>query len=132
MADRGFAALPVVAGSRAVIGIVAEADALRGRLQQDPRLHLRRDDAHGAIPPLLVRGIMTTAVRSVLATADVAELALAFLDEGRRSLPVLDDERLGSSAAGTPCARSPGRTTRSDVTSAGSSTPTPAALIHGR
>jgi CBS-domain-containing membrane protein len=50
MADRGFAALPVVDGSRAVIGIVAEADALRGRLQQDPRLHLRRDDAHGAIP----------------------------------------------------------------------------------
>jgi CBS domain-containing protein len=37
---------------------------------------------------------MTTAVRSVLATADVAELALAFLDEGRRSVPVLDDERL--------------------------------------
>jgi CBS domain-containing protein len=37
---------------------------------------------------------MTTAVGSVLATADVAELALAFLDEGRRSVPVLDDERL--------------------------------------
>jgi CBS domain-containing protein len=37
---------------------------------------------------------MTTAVRSVLATADVAELALAFLDEGLRSVPVLDDERL--------------------------------------
>ena len=34
---------------------------------------------------------MTTAVRSVLATADVAELALAFLDEGRRSVPALDD-----------------------------------------
>jgi CBS domain-containing protein len=50
MADRGFAALPVVDGSRGVIGIVAEADVLRGRLQQDPRLHLRRDDAHGAIP----------------------------------------------------------------------------------
>jgi CBS domain-containing protein len=94
MADRGFAALPVVDGSRAVIGIVAEADVLRGRLQQDPRLHLRRDDAHGAIPPLLVSGVMTTAVRTVLAAADVAELAHAFLDEGLRSVPVLDDERL--------------------------------------
>jgi CBS domain-containing protein len=30
----------------------------------------------------------------VLATADVAELAHAFLDEGLRSVPVLDDERL--------------------------------------
>jgi CBS domain-containing protein len=37
---------------------------------------------------------MTTAVRTVLATADVAELAHAFLDEGLRSVPVLDDERL--------------------------------------
>lgn len=94
MADRGFAALPVVDGSRAVIGIVAEADVLRGRLQQDPRLHLRRDDAPGAIPPLLVRGVMTTAVRTVLTTADVADLTHLFLDEGLRTLPVLDDERL--------------------------------------
>ena len=30
----------------------------------------------------------------MLATADVAELAHAFLDEGLRSVPVLDDERL--------------------------------------
>ena len=30
----------------------------------------------------------------MLATADVAELALAFLDEGLRSVPVLDEERL--------------------------------------
>jgi CBS domain-containing protein len=94
MADRGFAALPVVDGSGVVIGIVAEADVLRGRLQQDPRLHLRRDNALGTIPPLLVRGVMTTAVRTVLATADVAELAHVFLDEGLRSVPVLDDERL--------------------------------------
>jgi CBS domain-containing protein len=94
MADRGFAALPVVDGSRALIGIVAEADVLRGRLQQDPRLHQRRDGPHGAIPPLLVSGVMTTAVRTVLATADVADLTHVFLDEGLRSVPVLEDERL--------------------------------------
>ena len=94
MAHRGFAALPVVDADHAVIGIVAEADVLRGRLQQDPRLHLRRDVAPRTLPPLLVRGVMTTHVRTVLATADVADLALAFLDEGLRSVPVLDDERL--------------------------------------
>jgi CBS domain-containing protein len=94
MAQRGFAALPVVDEDNGLVGIVAEADVLRGRLQQDPRLHLRRDGAPGTIPPLLVRGVMTTHVRTVLASADVADLALAFLDEGLRSVPVLDDERL--------------------------------------
>jgi CBS domain-containing protein len=94
MAERGFAALPVVDDDNRLVGIVAEADVLRGRLQQDPRLHQRRDGPHGAIPPLLVSGVMTTAVRTVLATADVAELAHVFLDEGLRSVPVLDDERL--------------------------------------
>ena len=94
MADRGFAALPVVDGSGAVIGIVAEADVLRNRLPPDPRLHVRRDAGDGRVPPLLVREVMTTAVRTVLATTDVAELAHFFLAEGLRSVPVLDDERL--------------------------------------
>jgi CBS domain-containing protein len=94
MASRGFAALPVVDDSRAVIGIVAEADVLRSRLPQDPRLHLRRDDVDPPIPPLLVRGVMTTPVRTVPATADVADLAHFFLDEGLRSVPVLDGDRL--------------------------------------
>jgi CBS domain-containing protein len=94
MADQGFAALPVVDGSGAVIGIVAEADVLRNRLPPDPRLHVRRDAGDGRVPPLLVREVMTTAVRTVLATTDVAELAHFFLDEGLRSVPVLDDERL--------------------------------------
>lgn len=94
MAARGFAALPVVDNRRAVIGIIAEADVLRGRLPQDPRLHLRREAVDGPIPPLLVRGVMTTHVRTVLATADVAEVAHAFIDEGLRSVPVVEGERL--------------------------------------
>jgi CBS domain-containing protein len=94
MAARGFAALPVVDGVRTVVGIVAEADVLRGRLPQDPRLHLRRGPAAGTLPPLLVSGVMTTDVRTVLGTADVAEVAHAFLDEGLRSMPVVDGERL--------------------------------------
>jgi CBS domain-containing protein len=76
---------------------------------------------------------MTTAVRSVLATADVAKLALAFLDEGRRSVPVLEDERLVGIVSRRDALRA---LARSDDeigrTSASSSTPTPAALIHGR
>jgi CBS domain-containing protein len=94
MADRGFAALPLVDGSRAVIRIVAEADVLRGRLQQDPRLHLRRDDAHGAFPPLLVRGVMTPAVRFRAGHSRRRRAGPRLPRRGTRSVPVLDDERL--------------------------------------
>lgn len=77
----------------AVIGIVAEADVLRSRLSQDLRPHLRRDNADPPIPPLLARGVMTAPVRTVPAAADVADLA-SFLDEGLRSVPVLQRDRL--------------------------------------
>jgi CBS domain-containing protein len=93
MAARGFAALPVVDDSRAVIGIVAEADVLRGRLPQDPRLHLRRADGEAGPPPLLVRGVMTRRVRTVLPTADVADVARLLVDEQLRSVPVIDGDR---------------------------------------
>jgi CBS domain-containing protein len=95
MAERGFAALPVVDDDDQVVGIVAEADVLRDRLPHDPRLHARRDEPVGdAAPSLFVRGVMTPHVRSVAATADVADVARVFLDEGLRSVPVLDDGRL--------------------------------------
>ena len=56
MAGRGFAALPVVDDEQRLVGIIAEADVLRGRLPADPRLHMRRgDDVADRPPPLLVR-----------------------------------------------------------------------------
>lgn len=94
MAERGFAALPVVDEGGAVIGIVAEADVLRDRLPADPRLHLRRTPVPDAPPAQLVRGVMTTSVRTVPATADVADVARLFVDARLRSAPVLDGERL--------------------------------------
>jgi CBS domain-containing protein len=94
MADRGFAALPVVDDEGRVIGIVAEADVLRDRLPQDPRLHLRREAAVELPPALLVRGVMTSPARTVPLTADVADVARLFLHAGLRSLPVVDGDRL--------------------------------------
>lgn len=95
MADRGFAALPVVDDANRLIGIVAEADVLRDRLPPDPRLHLRRDRPVPESPPaLLVRGVMTEDVRHVEATSDVADIARLFVDERLRSVPVLDGGRL--------------------------------------
>lgn len=95
MADRGFAALPVLDDDNRLIGIVAEADVLRDRLPPDPRLHLLRDQPVPESPPaLLVRGVMTSDVRHVEATADVADIARLFVDERLRSVPVLDHGRL--------------------------------------
>src|SRR3954468_5005505 len=95
MAERGFAALPVVDDEGQVVGIVAEADILRDRLPHDPRLHAppgrpapgtpgppppprrpaRRDDQAPEAPALLVRGVLTTQVRTVDAGADVSDVA---------------------------------------------------------
>lgn len=95
MAERGFAAVPVVAEDDRLVGIVAEADVLADRLPPDPRLHLRRDEADDdAPPPLLVRGVMTEGVRSVDAGADVSDIARLFVDDRLRSVPVLEHGRL--------------------------------------
>ncbi|MGY1747647.1 CBS domain-containing protein [Modestobacter sp. SYSU DS0511] len=93
MARHGYAALPVVSEAGAVVGIVAEADVLRSRLPQDPRLHMVREPEN-APPPLLVRGVMTSPVVTVPATADVADVARLFVDRRLRSAPVVDGERL--------------------------------------
>jgi CBS domain-containing protein len=95
MAERGFAALPVVDDDLSLVGIVAEADVLRDRIRSDPRLHARRDSGDaGAAPSLLVHGVMTAAVRTVDASADVADIARLFVDDGLRSVPVLEQGRL--------------------------------------
>jgi CBS domain-containing protein len=95
MAERGFAAVPVVDDGDRLVGIVAEADVLRRRMPADPRLHLRRDEDHDDdAPPLRVAGVMTRAVRAVESSADVADVARLFVDAGLRSVPVLEQGRL--------------------------------------
>jgi CBS domain-containing protein len=90
MAEHGFAALPVVDDDGRLVGVVAEADVLRDRIPEDPRLHLRRDGgAAGSDLPLLVRGVMTTAVRTVEPSADLADLARLLTEEHLRSVPVV-------------------------------------------
>jgi CBS domain-containing protein len=100
MTERGYAALPVVDDDYRLVGIIAEADVLQDRLPPDPRLHLRRDDQGDEhIPPLLVRGVMTTGVRTVDSGADVADVARLFVDGGLRSVPVLEHGRLAGIVA---------------------------------
>ena len=91
MARSGFAALPVVDDDGALIGIVAEADVLRHRLPEDPRVHARRDEQPAPVPPLLVGELMTTAVRTVDVRADLADIARLFVDDRLRSVPVVEN-----------------------------------------
>ncbi|MGZ4505667.1 MAG: CBS domain-containing protein [Blastococcus sp.] len=97
LAGWGFAAVPVVDEDDVLVGLVAEADILRGRVPHDPRLHLRRDAAADAVvpaPPDTARGVMATHVRSVDVTADVSDVAALLLGEKLRSVPVLDGQKL--------------------------------------
>jgi CBS domain-containing protein len=66
---------------------------LRDRVPQDPRLHARRDGepSPDAVLPMLVRGVMTTAVRTVEPSADVADIARLIIDSHLRSVPVVED-----------------------------------------
>jgi CBS domain-containing protein len=94
MAERGFAALPVVDEDGLLVGIVAEADVLRDRMPRDPRLHARRDDQPAAPPSVLVHGVMTPQVRTVDVRADLADVARLFVDDRLRSVPVLEHGHL--------------------------------------
>ena len=94
MAERGFAALPVVDEDDQLVGIVAEADVLRDRMPRDPRLHARRDDQRTEAPSVLVHGVMTAQVRTVDVRADVADVARLFVDDRLRSVPVLEHGHL--------------------------------------
>lgn len=94
MAERGYAALPVIDDTGRLVGIVAEVDVLRDRLPADPRLHARRDVEGHRAPPLLVGGVMTEAVRTVDAAADLSDVATLFANQRLRSVPVTEHGRL--------------------------------------
>lgn len=95
MAEHGFAAIPVVDDDDRLVGIVAEVDVLRNRVSTDPRLHLRRSTGDAELAPaLVVRGVMTTSVRQIDTSADLADIARLFVDQHLRSVPVIEGNHL--------------------------------------
>ncbi|MFC7615422.1 HPP family protein [Actinokineospora soli] len=89
LAAHGFTALPVVEGDR-LVGLVTEADLLRGRVVADPRT------PHG-VPPepgWTVGEVMRADTLRVAPGADVATAARVMLEHGVRSVPVADGDRL--------------------------------------
>lgn len=87
LAAHGFTALPVVDDDDRLVGIVTEADLIRGRIPADPRyVHEPRESAAGKS----VGDLMTTPVTAMSSGTDVADLCQALVDARIRAMPIVD------------------------------------------
>ena len=95
LVDHGYTALPVVDAGDTVVGIVSEADLIRGRVLPDPRALINDDPPPPAEPAApVVSGVMTTDAVVVDPTTDAVAVTRLMLDRHLRSLPVVDAGRL--------------------------------------
>ena len=100
MAARGFTALPVLDADGDLIGLVTEADVVRGRFPRDPRYHLtdeagtaRLDDPPRE-PAVSVGAVMTSPATAMTGGSDVVDLVATMETTGIRSMPIVDGARL--------------------------------------
>ncbi|MCP2260985.1 CBS domain-containing protein [Streptoalloteichus tenebrarius] len=94
LAEHGFTALPVVDEDERLVGIVTEADVMRGRIPRDPRSRLYREAPPPASPPATVGEVMTTTVTAMPPGADLADIATVMLEKNIRSVPVVEGSRV--------------------------------------
>ena len=87
-------AMPVVDDDDLLVGVVSEADVLRGALLPDRRAHEIPVHVDGRTGPLTVGDVMTREVMSVTADADLAAAASVLVDTHVKSLPVVDHGRV--------------------------------------
>lgn len=91
LAGHGFTALPVLDEDDRLIGIVTEADLVRDRVPRDPRALIHPGPAPSTGPVTTAVGeVMTTPVTAMGPGTDVALLAKALLDDGHRSMPIVE------------------------------------------
>ncbi len=90
MLDRhDITAMPVVDENEHLVGLVSEADLLRGEVMEDPRAHVRPVDGWPESPATTVADIMTTNVVTTTEAADASDIARLMLDTGVKSIPVV-------------------------------------------
>ena len=90
LTDHGFTAAPVTADDGRLIGIITEADLLRGRIAADPRRGGSALNRIGRYRPQTVQDVMTGPVESIAAGADICDVARIMVDEQIRCLPIVD------------------------------------------
>jgi CBS domain-containing protein len=91
LVDNDITAAPVVREDGRLVGIVSEADLIRGEIPPDPRMHLSsltRLDVPVVGP---VAQVMTRDVISVPSLVDAAEVAALMLKAGIKTMPVVED-----------------------------------------
>ena len=87
-------AMPVVDDDDLLVGVVSEADVLRGAVLPDRRAHEIPVRVDGRTGPLTVGDVMTREVMSVTADADLAAAASVLVETHVKSLPVVDHGRV--------------------------------------
>jgi CBS-domain-containing membrane protein len=95
LAGHGVTALPVVDEDEQLVGILTEADVVRGRISPDPRRRAWQGSTQaGAIPPATVGEVMSGPALTVRPQTDAADLARTMIDQRLRSVPVVEDGRV--------------------------------------
>lgn len=94
LAGHGVTLLPVVDEGDLLVGVLTEADVVRGRIAPDPRRGAWRGTQAGAPPPATVGEVMSSPPLTTDPHIDAAELATMMIERGLRSVPVVDEDRL--------------------------------------
>ena len=92
LVDNDITAAPVVDHNGRLVGIVSEADLIRGQIQPDARAHLTSLTERTIPQPRSVAEVMTRDVICVPTSADAADIAALVLKEGIKSVPVVKDD----------------------------------------
>lgn len=94
LAGHGVTLLPVVGEDDRLVGVLTEADVVRGRIAPDPRRGAWRGTQAGPRPPATVGEVMSSPALTTDPHTDAAELAAMMIDRGLRSVPVVEEDRL--------------------------------------
>jgi CBS domain-containing protein len=92
LVDNDITAAPVVDENGRLVGIVSEADLIRGQIQTDARAHPTNLTDPTTPQPRSVAEVMTRDVICVPPFADAADIAALMLKEGVKSVPVVKDD----------------------------------------
>src|SRR5918994_1790442 len=82
-------ALPVLDEDERLVGVISEADLLRGGVADDPRAHVLPVDRWHEHAGTTVADVMTRRVVTARENTDASDIARIMLDTGVKSLPVV-------------------------------------------
>lgn len=94
LAGRGITALPVVDEAGLLVGVLTEADVVRGRISPDPRRRAWPGSQGGPTRGATVGEVMSSPALTANPQTDAAELARMMIERGLRSVPVVDEDRV--------------------------------------